>query len=117
MDSSYANIPKKPIKKVTAPKVGDEARENISDTIKEGPLVWHFFTENEIEVLIFGVQLYDDSTSYRIHNSLKTFRIEQGFYDPFKPEITIPLYLWLDDKDAKSLYRALPEEAKVIFRD
>ena len=117
IDSSEANIPKKPIKKVIAPKVGDESKESKTDTLKEDFLVWHFFTDKNIEVLIYGVQQEIDSTSIKIESNLKVSRFDEGLNNPFKPQNTIPLVMWLNDQDAKSIYRALPHKSRVIIRD
>ncbi len=117
IDSSIANIPKKPIKKVIAPKVGDDAKENKTDSTKENLLVWHFYTDKEIEVLICGVQQETNSVSITITDNLQNYRMQEGLSNPFIPKKSIPVFLWLNDQDAKSIYRALPDNAKVIFRD
>ena len=117
IDSNRANIPKKPIKKVTAPKIGDEAKTNKTDTTKENLLVWHFFTNKKIEVLIYGVQMESDTISMKIPNNLRAYRMEDGLKNPFKSKNKIILFLWINDQDIKSIYRALPENTRVIMRD
>lgn len=119
IDSCRANIPKKPIKKVIAPLVGSEVSETKTDTLKENRLNWHFITNRGIEVVINGVLQNQDSTYSKIPviSDMMLFRLVGGFRKPFQPKNTALLYLWLDDQDAKAIYRALPDSAQVIFRD
>ena len=119
IDSSSASIPKKPIKRVTAPKVGSEVPDTKTDTLKENRFYWHFITNKGVEVVINGVQQNQDSTYSKIPvaKDIKSFRIGDGLKKPLQPLNTAPLFIWLNDQDAKAIYRALPEETKVIFRD
>ncbi len=118
-DSNNANIPKKPIKKVTAPKVGSEVPETKMDTLKESRLYWHFITNKGVEVIINGVQQNQDSTYSKIPvaKDIMSFRIGDGLEQPSQPITTALVFLWLNDQDAKAIYRALPENTRVIFRD
>lgn len=117
IDSCYANIPKKPIKKIVAPKVGTEVQPHKADSLKENQLVWHFVTNQAIKVSIYGVQENGDSTQKKIDAILPIHRISESLNNPLKPPKTIPLFLWITDQDAKAIYRALPDNAQVIFRD
>ena len=104
---------------MTAPKVGSDIPDIKTDTLKENILYWRFITNHGIEVIINGIQQNQDSTHLKIPlaKDLISFRIGDGFYKPFHKMETAPLFLWLDDQDAKAVYRALPQNAKVIFRD
>jgi len=119
IDSSIANIPKKPIRKVIAPKTGTEVLENKPDTTKENLLNWHFLTNQGVEVLNNGVLRNDDDTNVKIstHSDMMDYRLTKLLNNPFRHKRTIPLFLWLDDQDAKAIYRALLENPGFIFRD
>jgi len=62
--SEVANVPKRPVKKVKAPKIGIPVSEDQTktDTIPNPELIWQFTTENNIRVVITGVKMAPDST-------------------------------------------------------
>ncbi len=113
-----STIPKKPIKKVIAPKSENEKTEVKQDSVIVKPIVWQFSASNHFIVIITGVELDKDSVlDLRYKSDMIKYRTEQIKHD-WLPKNYIPtLYIWLPDKDAKAIYRALPENGKIIFRN
>lgn len=116
--SEYSEFPKKPIKKVIAPKSENEVVEVKQDTVIEKRLYWKFNLNNNLNVVLTGVGLNKDSVlDLRFENDMVKYRSEQ-LKQEWLPKDYIPtLYLWLPDKEAKAIYRALPVKGKVIFRN
>jgi hypothetical protein len=113
-----ATIVKRPVKRVQAPKNEDEAAKVKHDTITDPLLVWQFKLDNEIEVVITGIGLNNDSlVAVNYKKDIFNYNTEY-FKKNIFPKTYIPtLYIWLKDKDAKALYRAIPEKGKVVFRN
>lgn len=118
IDSEWCNYPKKPIVTVIAPKDTSEVKTNM-DTIREERFEWHISVENKYNIVINGVvfnadsvkeiKSYEDIYRYR-KEEIKNNLYGQGHYKP-------TLFLWLDDKDVKAIYRAIPVKGKIIFRN
>lgn len=113
-----ATILKRPVKRIQAPKNEDEAAKVKHDTIPDPLLVWQFKLDNKINVVVTGIEESADSLVKVNYNK----DIIKYSTDYFKKNIipktyTPTLYLWLNDKDAKALYRAIPEKGKVVFRN
>ena len=114
--SEKSSIPKKPIKNVKAPKNENEVTGHTPDTIPVPPLVWKFQLDNEMEVVISGVTLNNDSTQFFPDRYLVKYSFEKMKSNLY-PKTYLPvLYIWLDDKDAKAIYRAIPEMGKVVLK-
>jgi hypothetical protein len=113
-----ATVVKRPVKKVQAPKNEDEAAKVKHDTIPDPLLVWQFKLDNEIKVVITGIGLNKDSLfEARYSKNIFNYSIDY-FKENLFPETYIPtLFIWLNDNDAKALYRAIPENGKVAFRN
>lgn len=112
-----SSIPKKPIKKVKAPKNEDEVEEVKHDTTQIPPLVWKFNLNNRIEVVITGVGLNPDSTmNLQYKNDIYKYSVDKIKKNWFPKSYMPTLYIWLDDKDAKAIYRAIPEKGRVVFK-
>ncbi len=118
IQTESANIPKKPIKKVQAPKDESEVTDVKQDTIPEAALDWDFRVESNINVVIKGVAMDEDSL-FQLNTNKDVYRYQaNGIFNQILPENYTPtLYIWLNDKEAKAIYRALPERGKVIFRN
>ncbi len=113
-----ATIVKRPVKRIQAPKNEDEAAKIKHDTIPDPLLVWQFKLDNDIEVVITGIGLSADSLAAVNYNKDIYKYSTDYFRKNMIPKTYIPtLYLWLNDKDAKALYRAIPENGKVVFRN
>lgn len=116
--SEYSGFPKKPIKKVIAPKSENEVTTVKQDTVIEKRLYWKFNLSNNMNVVMTGVELNKDSVlDLRFENDMLKYLSEQIKQEWLPKEYIPTLYLWLPDKDAKAIYRALPEKGKVIFRN
>jgi len=113
-----STILKKPIKKVQAPKNENEFQAVKHDTIPDPLLVWQFSLDNRINVVITGVGLDKDSVlNFQHKKNLMDYNY-QNLKENLLPETYTPsLYIWLNDKDAKSVYRAIPEKGKVVFKN
>lgn len=116
--SEKASIVKKPIKRVAAP--GSEAEKSgvKQDTIIDSRLQWQFYSSNNVNVIISGVEMNADSTlNVNTGSDMLKLRAHQ-FYSGVFPKNYIPtLFIWLNDKDAKAIYRAHPANGKIIFRN
>lgn len=113
-----ANIPKKPIKKVTLEKKFSEQSKDIPDSLADIPLHWEFFSNNKMPVIISGVRIQQDST-YATRIRREIFNYGMGNMHQFSSSKNYfpPLFLWLDDQDARAIFRALPSNARVVFRN
>lgn len=108
---------KRPVRKVKAPKNENEVQEFKHDTVPEAPIIWQFILDNKIEVVITGVGLGQDSLlDMNFKNDILKYNIEKS-RNNFLPKTYMPtLYIWLDDKDAKAIYRAIPGNGRVVFK-
>jgi hypothetical protein len=113
-----AGIPKRQVKKVVAFASHSTAQEPTIDSANDKPLHWKFKTAGNLGVVITGVQTSADS-SYVFHTEkdLLKYRVNEFMKDPFPSGYTPTLYLWLDDRDAKAIYRAVSSRGNVLFRD
>ena len=108
---------KRPVKKVKAPKNENEVKEVKHDTVPELPIVWQFVLDNKIEVVITGVGLGQDSLlSMNFENDFLKYNIEKTKANWLPKTYTPTLYIWLEDKDAKAIYRAIPGNGRVVFK-
>ncbi len=111
------NALKKPVKKVGINKE-KSSQAGHHDPLREKSLLWTFYTGNEIKVTILGVDQNNDSVF--VINHLKDIALHQIKDYPgllFSSEYCPSLFLWLSDKDARAIYRAMPEKGKVLFRN
>jgi hypothetical protein len=108
---------KRPIKKVKAPKNENEYVEVKHDTVPELPIVWQFILDNKIEVVITGVGIGQDSLlDMNFKNDMLNYNMEK-IKTNFIPKTYLPtIYIWLNDKDAKAIYRAIPGNGRVVFK-
>lgn len=118
IEAEVANLPKKPIKKVMAPGSDSIKTEVESDTIKVERLNWQFHTSNNINVVINGVQLSNDSViNVPERRDILKYQMYETLHGIIPRDYSPTLFLWLNDIEAKTIYRALPANAKVIFRN
>lgn len=108
---------KRPVRKVKAPKNENEVQEFKHDTVPELPIVWQFVLDNKIEVVITGVGLGQDSLlDMNFKNDILKYNIEK-LKNNWLPKTYMPtIYIWLEDKDAKAIYRAIPGNGRVFFK-
>lgn len=111
-----STIIKRPVKKVQAPKNENEVTDVKHDTIPSPLLVWKIKLKNQIEIVITGVGMNKDSLlDLNYNKDMLKYNIAD-LKKNVMPKVYIPtLYLWLSDKDAKAIYRAIPEKGKVVF--
>lgn len=113
-----STIPKRPIKKVQAPKNENEVQEIKHDTIPDPLLVWQFSLDNRIDIIITGVGLDKDSlVNVEFKKNMVTYNYNNLKKNLLPKNFTPTLYIWLNDKDAKAIYRAIPEKGKVVFKN
>lgn len=108
---------KRPVKRVKAPKNESEVQKVEHDTVPEAPIIWQFVLNNNIEVVITGVGFGQDSLlNMNFKNDILKYNIEK-IKTNWLPKTYMPtLYIWLDDKDAKAIYRAIPGNGRVVFK-
>ncbi|HPE74448.1 MAG TPA: hypothetical protein P5210_03230 [Draconibacterium sp.] len=108
---------KRPVKKVRAPKNENEVQEVKHDTIPEAPIIWQFVLNNNIEIVITGVGLGKDSLmEMNFNKDILKYKFEK-LKENVIPKTYMPtLYIWLNDKDAKAIYRAIPGNGRVVFK-
>jgi len=118
INSSVANIPKRALIKVVAPPIGTEKETIKADSPKTEAINWVFTSGNRLQIVINGVLPGPDSTlNIQKSKDVFAYRLKHAFDNPFAKKYSPVLYLWLNDTDAKAIYRALPEKAKFIFRN
>lgn len=116
--SEFCNTPKKPIikKKVVA---GEDAQEVETDSIVYKPFYWELITENHLKIIVNKTGI--DSDSLKSIPSIGKDKFKYYFTNTFRNQDSLSyyptLFLWLDENDAKAIYRAIPAGAKVIFRN
>ena len=117
VEREKANTPKKPVKKIGT-TVNNTVNKSEPDTATYKPLIWKFSTGNNIKVIIYGVREKSDST-LKINPvaDLALFFAGEFFSNMFPSVFEPPLFLWLPDKDARAIYRAMPEKGNIIFRN
>lgn len=117
IEREKANTPKKPVKKIET-TVNKTVNKSEPDTVSHKPLIWEFSTANNIKVIIYGVREKSDST-FKINPAadLALFFAGEFFSNMFPSSFEPPLFLWLPDKDARAIYRAMPENGKIIVRN
>ena len=114
-----ANMQKKPIRKVKVSSSDEEEKDDILQdlTIKNVPLFWQFKTADDLKIAIFGTSVSKDSVlNFRSFNNILKARLKEFLEDPIF-NYSPTLYIWIDDKDAKAIYRAVSENGHVILRD
>lgn len=117
IEREKANVPKKPVKK--AGTIPDKAfNKTEPDTASHKTLIWKFTTGNNLKVIIYGVSEKRDST-IKINPAadLALFFAGEFFTNMFPSVFEPPLFIWLPDKEARAIYRAMPGNGKIIFRN
>jgi len=123
VDSTFSTIEKAPVTVKKAAHVSQETKSEVPDTLKRMEAVhWVSWLDNGVRINIEGVGTDFSAGSWRskvfwISQDLqkigKTIRQISAFKKPdYYPEIT----LVLTDRDAKTIFRALPEKPFVGFR-
>ena len=115
IDNANANISKRPFRKMI---VTAEGNTQAVDTLTYKPKAfsWSFVTNNNIRIVIkgYGTDSLEVVPSFR-YDVLK-FRIAEKTISPFT-DFTPTLFIWINDKEAEAIYRALPKNASVIVRN
>jgi len=115
IDNANANISKRPFRKMI---VTAEGNTQAVDTLTYKPKAfsWSFVTNNNIRIVIkgYGTDSLETVPSFR-YDVLK-FRIAEKTISPFT-DFTPTLFIWINDKEAEAIYRALPKNASVIVRN
>ncbi len=118
INKENVNIPKKPVKKMLAPK--DEAEAQlITHAVKTDPFIyWDFTTNNHFRVVIIGVPVNADSSFViRKQRDIQKTRVHDFFQNPLPKSYSPVLYVWMKDMEAKTIYRAIPEKSRILFRN
>ncbi len=118
IDTCAANIPKRALIKVVAPPIGTEKEAIKTDSTKVEALNWIIKSSNGMLIVVKGVILEPDSTmNIKKSSDIFSYRLKHALDNPFSKKYNPVLYLWLNDTEAKAIYRALPEKAKIIMRN
>ncbi len=118
IDTSISNIPKRALIKIVAPPIGTEKEAIKTDSTKTEAINWVFKSSNGLLIVVNGVLLEPDSTmNIKKRSDIFAYRLKHAFDNPFTKKYAPVLYLWLNDTEAKAIYRALPEKAKFIIRN
>ena len=113
-----ANIPKKPIKKVTLVKTISEQSKTVQDSLIDVSLRWQFYLNNNMPVIISGVRIQQDSShTIKVRREIFNYRMGKMHHFTLTKTYFPPLFLWLDDQDARAVFHALPANARVVFRN
>lgn len=87
------------------------------DSISNASMVWNFTSDSKLRVVVHGFDAYNDSIKItpQFKADMLKFRMQN---DKNQSEYLPTLYIWMDDTEAKAIYRALPhEKALLIFRN
>lgn len=112
-----SNFAKKPLRKMKVVE-GADAELLTTDTLKHQRFYWEFVADNNIRIVINGCEKASDSLiqqpSFRM--DMLKFRLKAKSKDASGLRFHPTLFLWLDDKEAKAIYRALPNNNKIAIR-
>lgn len=115
IDSGTANMQKKMFRRMKPPTT-EYGEPVFQDSIFKDPIIWNFTTSNNLRFVINGFDAFNDTV--KIIPSFKADMLKFRLQEDGNNSGYIPtLFIWMNDKDAKALYRALPHEAQVIFRN
>lgn len=109
-----ANLDKRPIRKKRV-VAGADAESITTDSITAKRFYWEFISDNNIRIVINGCETINDSIAKKpslLADMLK-FRLKSKSRDSNLPVFYPTLFLWMNDKDAKAIYRSLPERPKL----
>jgi hypothetical protein len=113
-----ANTPKRQVKKVVAFASENMANKSSVEPATNESLYWKFTTAGNLGIVITGIQSSADTLIFfPIWKDLLKYQVQEFLKTPFPSGFTPTLYLWLDDQDAKAIYRAVSTRGNVLFRD
>ncbi len=90
-----------------------------NDSVLPKNLHWEFIMNNMVKVVVMGLSVGPDSLLIEpsFEKEMMASRNESEYQAldslPYHPTI----YIWLQNQDAKSIYRALPEKSDIIIRN
>ncbi|MBN1821129.1 MAG: hypothetical protein JW833_10440 [Prolixibacteraceae bacterium] len=112
-----SNIAKKPVKKVRIDSEGNTVPIDTTASINRR-FYWEFITENNIRFVINGYNSKDSTGSKpAFHRDIRKYRFSRKAQLENKRVFTPVVFIWLDNDDAKAIYRALPYKATIISRN
>jgi hypothetical protein len=115
--SSEANIEKNPFRKAKPPTEEDGDLIFLDSVITE-PIVWRFTTSNDIRFIIHGFDAYNDSVKIIPSFKKDMLNYRRSSNGTLIGQEYIPtLFIWMNDKDVKTIYRDLPLKGLIIFRN
>lgn len=116
--SETANFTKQPVRKVMAFSNNEEKEEPVMEIADARPLHWTLSGANSLRIVITGVQTAADSAIVlHAKRDVMLHRAKDLIREPFPQTYSPTLYLWLGDKEAKAIYRAVPPGGKMLFRN
>jgi hypothetical protein len=111
-----ANIQKKQFRRAKPPT--EEGGDPIYlDSISYDPILWIFRDDNNLRFVVHGFDAYNDTMKIipQFKADMLKFRMQN---DKDKSVYYPTLFIWMDDTEAKAIYRALPHEKPLlIFRN
>lgn len=113
-----ANFAKKPIKRMKV-IAGAEAVALTKDEVKEKLFYWEFVTDNNLRIVLYGNNSTQDSIAEApsfTRERIK-FELKKKSDNPENQNYHPTLFLWINDREAKAIYRSLPKKPKIIFLD
>jgi len=115
--SDKSNYEKRPIRKMKATE-GSDAVLLITDTLIIKRFYWEFVADNNIRIVINGWEKAADSVYHQPSFAwdIFKFRIKSKSKDASGLKFHPTLFLWMDDKEAKAIYRALPKNTKLAIQ-
>ncbi|MBN1652075.1 MAG: hypothetical protein JW857_12150 [Bacteroidales bacterium] len=110
------NFAKKPIKRMKV-IAGADAVALTKESVKEKLFYWEFVTDNKLRIVLYGNNSIQDSIAEApsfTKERLK-FELKRKSDNPKNQNYHPTLFLWINDKEAKAIYRSLPKYPKIIF--
>lgn len=113
-----SNLSKKPIRKMKVIE-GSDAEPVKSDSIVTKRFYWEFVADNNLRIVINGCETSPDSTLIvpSFTADMIKFRLKGKSQDLNNQNYHPVLFIWMNDKEAKAIYRALPENTKLAIRN
>lgn len=116
--NGISNLTKKPIRKMKVIE-GSEAIPVKSDSVITKRFYWEFITDNNLRIVINGCEPTSDTIFKKppFTTDMVKFRLRSKSKDLNEQKYYPVLFLWMSDKEAKAIYRALPAKTKLAIRN
>ena len=114
---SFSEVSKKPFRKILTDTSENSFPADTSSQIKN-TFYWDLIADNNVRFVFYGIDPgadnYKSRTGYE--KDILKFRLKSKKCRPVCKGYTPVLFIWLDAKEAKAIYRAVPDKVKINIR-